>query len=417
MLKSTEIQLKISEVREAINGLPDDADAETLNNHTKEYHRLEAAYRAALVSEADDLALSGADFGPDDGTSAETRALLDRASLRNYLIAAGGSIPPKGVEAELRASLLGDDAPETMIPIDVLLRRSPEVRAMEQRADANTSITTSYAEFHPSIAQRVFAAGAGAYLSIDRPTVPAGDASFPYLTGGATADYRSPGVDKDAEAASLTVGTVGPVRLSARYNFSMESNFRLNGFEQALANDLTSAIEDELDKVAIQGQAAVNNVSPAIEGIIDQLTDPTNPTDTTLAADVLNLFSGAVDGKYQPSEDDVRVLLASDAYGFVQNLLVNTTGGARMIRDIFDGNRLRASANMQATASGIATALIHRGASPIRGYVQPVWRGAEIIRDPYSGAAAGMIALTIHVLSNGKLTDSNVYQRKELKIT
>ena len=403
---------------EKLNGLPDDADADTLNGLTAEYQRLEAQYRAAVIAEAEEVRQAGGDFGPDDGTSAEVRGMLGRVSLSKYLLSAVGQTPVRGVEAELRAALLGVEAPETQLPIDVLLRAAPG--GAEHRADVTSSVSTSYVENQASIAGRVFAAGAGAYLGVDRPTVPAGQANFPVLTGGTTADFRDPAVAKDSEAASLTVGSVNPARVTARYTVDMESLYRMTGFEEALAADLTGAIEDELDLVAINGQAAVANTSPTVEGLIAELGNPTNPGTTAVAADFLKAYSESVDGKYAPDEMGVRLLVNAATYGFAQNLLVNTSGGARMIRDVLEAARFRASANMPATPSegdddGIATGIVYRSASPRRGFVQPIWRGITMIRDPYTQAASGIIALTAHVLTNCKMIDSNVYRRVEFK--
>jgi len=418
MLKSQEVQIKLSEIREKINGLPDDASAEELNGLTGEYQRLEAQYRAAVLVEAEEVRQAGAEFGPDDGTSAEVRAMLDRASLSRYLLSAVGQTPARGAEAELRAALLGEEAPETQIPIDVLLRAAPG--GAEHRADVHSSVGASYVESQASIAARVFAAGAGAYLGVDRPTVPAGQANFPVLSGGTTADFRDPAVAKDSEAASLTVGSVNPARVTARYTVDMESLYRLTGYEEALAADLTGAIEDRLDVVAIAGQADVANVSPAVEGLISQLTNPENPSTTSVAADFLKAYSESVDGKYAPDEMGVRLLVNPATYGFAQNLLINTEGGGRMLRDVLEAARFRASANMPATPTtgddtGIATGIVYRSASPRRGFVQPVWRGITMIRDPYTGAASGLIALTAHVLTNCKMIDENVYRRVEFK--
>ena len=264
--------------------MADDAAAEDYNTLTGEYQRLEAQYRASLIAEAEELQQRSAEGqgqhqGQDSGESAEIAKLLKRATVSEFVMATVSGRPVAGAEAEVRAALLGDNAPDNMMPFDLLLppQQPVEHRAIEDRVDAATSVSTSYVESQASIMARIFSAGAGPYMGIQRPTVPVGTASYPVLTGGATGDARSPGVAKDAEVATFSVASVEPVRHTARYLFDMESTYRMRGLEEALAVDLRGAVEDELDRVALEGQAAVQNTSPAVEGIIGALGNPHGP--------------------------------------------------------------------------------------------------------------------------------------------
>ena len=411
MLKSQSIEVEKSQVREKLNTLPDDAAVEDINELTARYQTLEAQYRAAIIVEAEEVQQRGAEGqqGQDSGESAEIAKLLKRATVSGFVMASVSGQPVGGAEAEVRAALLGDNAPDNMMPLNMLL---PPQQPVEHRADAATSVSTSYVESQASIMARIFSAGAGPYMGIQRPTVPVGTASYPVLTGGATGDARSPGVAKDAEAATFSVASVEPVRHTARYLFDMESTYRMRGLEEALAVDLRGAVEDELDRVALQGQAAVQNVSPAVEGIIGALADPTNPTDAVTATDVLDAYSGAVEGKYAANEDNVRMLVNPATYKATVNLVLGTNSG-RLLRDVLPMGRFMASANMPAEASNVSTALLYL--APRRAFYQPIWQGLTLIRDPYTKAAEGQIALTAHVLANSKMADANAYRRLEFK--
>ena len=70
---------------------------------------------------------------------------------------------------------------------------------------------------------------------------------------------------------------------------------------------------------------------------------------------------------------------------------------------------------MPATAATIATLLSYT-ASPRAAFVQPVWRGISLIRDVYSKASEGQIALTAIMLTGGAMVDSSLYGRHEVKI-
>ena len=78
MLQSQTCLVEMSKVREELNGLPDDADAETLNGLTTRYQRLEAQYRAALIAEQDEVKQ---ETPIEDGQPAEIRGLLGKSSL------------------------------------------------------------------------------------------------------------------------------------------------------------------------------------------------------------------------------------------------------------------------------------------------------------------------------------------------
>ena len=228
----------------------------------------------------------------------------------------------------------------------------------------------------------------------------------------ATADFRSDGVGKDADEATFQTKTVQPARVTARYLLGVESTARVKGLEEALRADLNAVMSSKLDRVALTGQVAVNNVSPAIEGLISQLTDPDDPDTVAAWLDYYGIYSDRVDGKYSTDGANVRVLVNPETFRHAAGLQVATSGD--LLIDRLPSGRFRASANMPATASTIATALSY--ASGRRGFVQPVWRGVQIIRDVYTRAAEGQVALTIVMLTGAAMVDSGPYGRHEFKV-
>ena len=407
MTNTQKIALRMSEVRQRLNevaGLEGDAFTDEVRSGSEklqnEYRDLETRHRAAIIAggEAETRAAN-------DGEGREVRRLAERARLGEFLSSAAREKPVAGAEAELRAALNLD---ADQIPLDVLL--PPGV---EERADAATNVTASVADNQSAIAGRIFAESAGAYMGIERPTVPVGDTTFVALTAGATGDFRSDGVDKDADAATFATKTVSPSRVTARYLFGVESTVRLQGMEEALRSDLTATLADKLDAVALSGQAAVANRSPAVEGLISQLTDPTDPSDVATWGDYLGVYSGRVDGKYSADGSNVRLLVNADTFKQAYGLQVATSGD--LLSEHLPAGRFRASANMPDTASTIATALSY-AAGPRRGFVQPVWRALTVIRDPYTKAASGEVALTAIVLTGAAMVDSGPYARHEFKV-
>ena len=403
MTNLQKIQLRQSENRSAITKILDTPESERsdgwqteLDKLTTRAQNIEAELRAALVLESE----------PEQTTTettpeqTEIDKLMGRVTISEFIGAALDGAALDGAGAELRAELgLGPE----QFPIDLL----------ETRADAATSIADAPEDRQRSgIMERVFAGSSGDYIGVQRPTVPVGDSVYVTMTAGAAADVRSPGVTKDAEAASFTTKTISPVRVTARYVVDVESTAKLAGLENTLRADLGRALADKLDAAALNGQAAVSNVSPAIEGLINTLPDPTDPTEVATWEEYLGLYADRIDGKYSVDGSNVRVLVDPMAYKQAHALQIATSG--ELLIDKLPGSRFRASANMPDPASNIAKVLSYTAGR--RGVVQPVWRAASIIRDPYTKAAEGQIALTIIALAGLALVDANPYKLHELKL-
>ena len=164
MLKSIETALKLSEIREKLNDLnavesPTDAQKTEERDLIASQKTIEVEYRAALTAEADEHATVAV-----DGEDREYRALLGRGNVGRILAAfvehrsvAGGA------ESELQQH---HGLQSNQIPLD-LLRLPVEHRAV---TTGPTNVGTTE---QPAILP-VFAAGVGAFIGADRPTVTAG---------------------------------------------------------------------------------------------------------------------------------------------------------------------------------------------------------------------------------------------------
>ena len=403
-MKSAEITIKLSECRQKLNGLADDSpDFEALKN---EYDGLEVELRSALEQEN-----RAAESRPEDGAGAEIRSLRRRASLGVYLLGMAAGRHLEGAEAELRAAEFGDEERDDLLPLSLLLPAEP--REPETRADAASGPFTAIQENQASIAGRVFAQSAGAYMGVSTPTVAVGTASYPALSTGTTADVRSDGVGKDAEAATVGVVQINPVRLSAGYLFAVEDLSRLRGLEEALAADLRAVLSDKRDALIINGQAAVANVSPAMVGLLDgtTLTPPDDPAAVSALFDYLGAFDNRIDGKISTDGSNVRVLVGSDTHKHA----LGRSSGDILLRNILPAGRFRSSAQIAAAASTIAQGLTY-AQSDARGFVAPVWAGVSVIRDPYSKASEGQVRLTLTMQQGQAMVDSSPYSAVKFKI-
>ena len=422
MLKSQTLQLRMSELRQKINEFPEDGADADRDALTGEYSTLESQYRAALITEAADDDPDAGAHGGGDAQTREIGRLLDRVGVGDYLDAAVAGRAVEGAARELRCATLGDDAPPEYMPIDLLLPR----QSRQMRVDANTNVASAIQENQSSIAGRAFAVGALDYLGVDRPTVPFGTASYVSLTGGGSADVRSDGVALDATAGAFTTKAINPSRVSARYLYDNINDVRMRGASDALAMDLRMQIADELDKVGLNGQAAVANTSPALTGIIGGLTNPTNPTALATWTDYLEAYDAAVDGIYAMDDSMIRMLVNADIWKQARALTVGSEANGGLLRDRLPAGRFprfgqHARDRRPAEAiNKIATALTYAAGMPGvvmgRGFTQAVWRGIRVIRDVYTNSSEDQTAVTATVYVGQDMVNAGRYKRPEFQV-
>ena len=416
MTRLQKLQLEQSEVREKIGGLLDkgdrtDADKSELEQLTKRAQELEPEIRASiLIDEEPEVVV---DTEHDDPETRELVSLRRRSSIYDFVDEAIHGRAVEGASLEFREAVLGKDQ-HGYFPLDLLL---DDEERIERRADAVTNIGTAIQENQQSIAARVFARGAASYLGVSMPTVPVGTTSYPRISGGTTADVRSPGVELDGTASTLTTVSADPVRLTASYTYSSESLTKIVGFEDALQSDIRAVMMDKYDSLAIKGQAASGTDSPKVDGIVSSLDNPTDPGAVATWKDYLGAYDDRVDGKYAMTDSEVRLLVNTNTYQHALDLDIGTQGRAGLLRDRLPADRFRVSANMPATASNIATAIAYAyGARSLaRGFIMPIWRGIELIQDRITKAKAGQRVLTAVMHVGFAMVDNSAYSRLEFK--
>ena len=332
--------------------------------------------------------------------------LLKRSRTWDFVSEAVFGSPVEGASRELRQELGVDNG---FTPIEVFYKDD-----IETRADAVTNIAAADApqDNQQGFTLPVRAESSAGFLGIQRPTVPPGTASYPAITTGPTADYRSDGVAKDADALAMAVTSVDPVRLTSRVKFGIETPARVPGFEAVINPLLRSAIDDKLDSVMLQGQAEVSGVSPAIPGLLSSLTQPSDPGAVSAWNDFLDVYLSRVDGKLSMNGENVRLLTSPSILKFFG--LVQIPNSGQLLSDRFPAGRFRASANVPAVSGNFGNGISY--ISPHVGFRQPVWRNLQIIRDVYSDASSGQVAVTVVLLSNNVLTNAAPYKIHRFKV-
>ena len=420
MKRSDTITIKMSEVRERINALLDieerSAEEQTeLEAKTAEIQRLEPELRAAVAAEPDPQTTV------TNTTDPETRERLElrgRASFGRMLfgLLRGVSIAD-GPEAEYRAALgVNDDG---LIPIDLFEqdRPAPETRAVTPSPGSGEGVTVAPVQpfvFSPSIAPR---------LGIDMPSVGSGGYTEMTIGTALTPMPEGKGDAADGTAAALVAVTAAPRRISARLSLAVEDVAAVGqaNFESALRAHTSMALSHALDDQVISG----NGTSPNIEGLVSQLTDPTDPTAIVDFDAYVAAFADAVDGLWASKPSEVGIVANVDAYKLSAKTFRDGTGGQSRAGEVAFSDYARAhyggwwtNSRMPATASTIARGIVHRmGRMGMRTACLPTW-GTLSVDDIYTDSAKGERHFTVHTLVGSKvlLVQPAAYSLAEFKV-
>ena len=408
-----EIEIRMSEIRESLNAEtpPDNADALRV-----EYRELEGKFRDVVKAEQTAEAEERAAAEGATPEATEHRALLEKVELRSYLLAAGKGVPiTQGAEHELGTELKLSNTAGVLVPWEVLEPRQEPAKATEHRVDAITEVPTTTTSERPagSIVARIFGDTLASFLGVNFPTVPVGETQYVHFGTGVTGVQASPGDEVDGVAATFTPVTLAPIRLSARYVFRIEDAARLQGVESALRADLRSALAAAVDEQVIKGDGSAPNVggffAVAANGGLPVHGD--DVTALVTAAIFRTLLAGRVDGKFASRVEDLRMLFGADTFGVLYALLLGQTP----LLDRYAA-QYRVSQNVPATDAMVQEAVAAKSGVGGVNSVAPVWQGIELIRDPYSGAKQGYVALTAIQLWNFQILRKDAYSRIGFKV-
>ena len=268
----------------------------------------------------------------------------------------------------------------------------------------------------------MFEGTASQHLGVARKSV-SGLAAFPVIGSGVTAQTVGKAAAKDAEALGLTVETLDPKRISARYIFSKEDAARLGPamFEDALRSDMRMSLATQMDDEIINGADGSGNAT-LIEGIMEAVT-PTKIQGTTDGAlgsassglHVAQGILGLIDGKYAMRSSDLKYISNAELYSHFKTLAlaVGTTDHIYLESWLsgVEGVEGMGSAHIDEITSnaGESYIIISRARGLMGAACHAVWDSVEIIRDPYTNASTGQVALTLCALHNFKLLRDDNY--------
>ena len=418
MLVSTRVKLQMSKSRERLASLSEqdemtEGETKEMDELTSGYGLLEKRYQAALTAEGDELPEDVAETAPD-GEDKELFDLVCRARIGNYLERSASGRALDGVERDLNAGLkiAGGDR----MPIQMLLDPAidDDGSTLEMRADAATNLTVNTVQKPEAWLKRVFTGTSSEHLGITRKSV-SGLAAFPVVGSGVTAKTVDKATAKDAEAFSLTVETLDPKRISARYLFAKEDAARLGPatFEENLRSDLRMSMASQMDDEIINGAGSLfdglaGETPLTITGAADAAI-----TDATTGLQFAQGLLGLIDGKYAMQSADIRYIVNANLYSHLKTLplAVGTTDSVYVSAWLEEVENVKGMASGHIDEITGQTGESYVYVSLMKGLsgasVHAVWDSVEIIRDPFSNANTGQVALTLCALHNFKVLRSN----------
>ena len=373
-VRAGEIRVKLAELS-ALTEYTDEqrAEMDTLRNEYTDTERRIASLRIAGDTPA-----------PIESRTAEGneyREMLGRANVGTMLDRIIGHQAMEGVEAELQAHHgLGGN----QLPLDLLRgnqRGGGGGGRIEERAV--TPGATNVGQNQQPIIPYVFPQSAAAFLGVDMPSVPVGDAVFPVLTG--TLDVHTPAENIAAAetTGAFSADVLTPKRLQASFFYSREDRARFAGMDEALRMNLSDGLADGLDKEII-GNTLLAGTNLA--------------NNNASAADDFNAYLsrfvwGQIDGRYASMASELRMVVGAGTYTDMgqtyRNASVDRSALDRML-ELTGG--VRVSAHVPAVASSKQNAVIMRGMSATA--VAPTWEGVTIIPDEITKAGTGQIVIT-----------------------
>ena len=231
---------------------------------------------------------------------------------------------------------------------------------------------------------------------------------------------KSKGDAQESTAAVLTPQTATPRRISGRLTLNVEDIAAIGqaNFESALRDNLSMVLSDQYDRQCVRG----DGVAPNVNGLVNQLTDPSDTTDLATFDLFLAAFAAAIDGRWAATLADVSVITNADAYKLSVTKFRDTATdlGSSSFADFaakFTGG-WSCNSRMPATAATLARAIVYRMGMPgIRTASHPVWSSITI-DDIYSDSASGQRHVTMHLLVGSKVlvVQPDAYDLAEFKV-
>lgn len=386
MLKSQKLTLSMSKDRQRINellGIEERSEDQTaeLAKLTDRMQEQEVELRAAIVAEDDGVTVT---HQANDAESVELRSLRAKSKVSDFVAAA---VTGQGVKGESAEYAAGVGCPGQM-PLDLLGAPNTETRA-EHRAVTSGPAAETVTSTRPTV-PAAFARTDAAALGIQMPMVDSGEAHYPALTTAPPAGMKAKDATADSTAAAFALTKREPGRLTGQFLIRVEDLALLPSMETDLRGAISARMADSLDAQVIDG----DGTAPNLNGLFAQATDVSAAGAVETFGTGVSRFAALVDGTHANGWGDVSALIGTNTFSHYAGLF-HGNSGEMSLYDYLMGKlaALRVSTRVPAVAGMAQKGIAVLGAQgqPV---TVPVWRGVEMIVDPYTEAAKGQRVVT-----------------------
>ena len=406
MTELQRLELRASEIRTRLNELAGvsewTAEQRAENDQlTSEFSEVESRRRSALITQAEQIERTVPVQDRDDPEGRELRALEQRAQFRPFLEAAlGGRLDGAELELQQAHGLTGAAFPITML--------QAEERAVATiHAGTTTNTADNYQAPAREVVPQVFPASATTFLGIETPTIPAGQANYPVMVGGAGAGSTAFGTAHAEGTGEIEIYTLEPERVQAALRYNRKQQALLPEIDSAFRMNLSDALSSAMDNQVL---------NRATDGLYAALAAPADATAEAAYADYRSLITGRVDGVYASGPMEVRALIGPATYVHAESKFRgdHTEESAyEMMKRISGG--VMVCSHVPAVASKDQIALTAR-ATGLTHAVAPIWMGVDVIHDEVTSADKGEIVLTAIMLFNVKVVRAAGFTLVDLQV-
>ena len=389
------------------------AELDTIETGTPDLERQLRAATAAVETEETEQRDAAA-TGNKEGLDAEDREraeLRGKVRLGGYVAAAIEQRSAAGPEAEYNAAL---GIAGNRFPLELLAPPEQRVARFEDRETTGVDTVTMPRTW----LDRLFSGTAAEAVGVSMESVPVGKSSHPVTTMGATAAQRGKSEVAADAPWELSVIEMAPKRNTVRLLFNIEDAARIPGLESALTRELRMALTEGVDRAVFLGDnGATPNAADIVglttaAGLVEKSISQTNKLK---GSNTLQVFAELIDGKAAMMPSDLKAVFAVGANTLWAHQLANTgasvdTTIAEFLRR-FGLNWMTRGDIEDTTADTEFAAFVGLGRGLDGSGVAAVWEAGELIRDPYSGAAKGEVALTLCYLWDFKLPRASNFAR------
>lgn len=391
-LRAGEIRTRLSELAGISEELTDEQTAE-LDTLRNEYADVERRHGAAVIAE--DLPPEKKERRDDESAEErELRELRGRVQVGNYVAAAQEQRGIDGAEAEYNEAC---GVRPGRFPLHLL---APE---MEQR----TTTDTESARNQQTWIDRLFAESMAMAVGVTMKSVPAGVASVPVTTAGATGGQIERTESKSADAWTVGTTELKPKRASSHLIFSLEDSYRLPGLEDALRRDMRMALMEQVDRAVFLGQASQGTGTVANIVGLNTATGVVEKTLTQSAKVNAGMTHAAfvelIDGKHATGKGDLRIVASVGANTLWESTVLSVASETASVFKTL-AQFLKDNGISWMTRGDIETATTNNKFGAFVGLARgiegagcaAIWDEGMLIRDEYTNAAAGEVKLTLH---------------------